>query len=126
MTKKELQTFEDRLQKMGYRKYPATINNANYAWFKAFGESKYAEGRSNYQIAFSIYDFSPYSDRDESIRKRPYRCTPSIILSRCIDERLDLEINSVNIDNPDIEHIEKLAKSFYEWADKNELFALEK
>jgi hypothetical protein len=119
MTKQELQTFEGRLQKMGYRKYPATMNNADYAWFKSFGKSKHAENRSNYQIAFSIYDFSPYSDRDESLRKNPYGCSPSIRLSRCINERVDLEISSVNIDKTDIESIEKLAHSFYEWADKN-------
>lgn len=119
MTLQELQTFEERLQKMGYRKYPATMNNADYAWFKSFGKSKHEEDRSNYQIAFSVYDFSPYADRDERIRKNPYSCSPSILLSRCIDERVDFEISSVNIDKTDIEHIEKLAQSFYEWADKN-------
>lgn len=119
MTKQELQTFEDRLQEMGYRKYPATMNNADYAWFKSFGESKYKEGRCNYQIAFSIYDFNPYIDRDVYLRKNPYSCSPSILLSRCIDERVDLEISSVNIDKTDIEHIEKLAQSFYKWVDKN-------
>lgn len=119
MTKQELQIFEDRLQEMGYRKYPATMNNADYAWFKSFGKSKYKEGRSNYQVAFSIYDFSPYAYRDENLRKNPYRCSPSILLSRCIDERVDLEVGSLNIDKTNIEHIEKLAQSFYEWADKN-------
>lgn len=119
MTKQELQTFEGRLQKMGYRKYPATMNKADYAWFKSFGKSEHAENRSNYQIAFSVYDFSPYSDWDENLRKNPYSCLPSIRLSRCINERVDLEISSVNIDKTDIESIEKLANSFYEWADKN-------
>ena len=119
MTKQELQTFEDRLQEMGYRKYPATMNSADYAWFKSFGKSEHAENRSNYQIAFSIYDFSPYVNRVESLRENPYNCTPSMLLSRCIDERVDLEISSINIDKTDIESIEKLAQSFYEWADKN-------
>ena len=119
MTKQELQTFEDRLQEMGYRKYPAMMNNADYAWFKSFGKSKHEEDRCNYQIAFSIYDFSPYAYRDDSLRKNPYSCTPSILLSRCIEERVDLEISSINIDKTNIEYIEKLAQSFYEWADKN-------
>lgn len=119
MTKQELQTFEDRLQEMGYRKYPATINNADYAWFKSFGKSKQEEGRCNYQVAFSIYDFSPYAYRDDNLRNNPYSCTSTILLSRCIDERVDLEISSINIDRTNIEHIEKLAQSFYEWADKN-------
>ena len=46
-------------------------------------------------------------------------CTPSILLSRCIDERVDLEISSIGIDRTNIEHIEKLAQSFYEWAELN-------
>lgn len=100
---------------MGYRKYPA-FNNSDYAWYKSFGKSKYEERRVDYQIAFSIYDFSPYAYRDENLAKNPYSCTPSVLLSRTIDERLDLELGTINY--MDIEKVEKLAESFYEWAEK--------
>lgn len=95
------------------------MNNADYAWFKSFGESKYEEDRSNYQVAFNIYDFSPYVSRDINLKENPYSCSPSILLSRCIDERMDLDISSILIGQTDIEYIENLAQSFYEWVDKN-------
>ena len=118
MTKKVLDKFEKELEKRGYRLH-MPYNRADRCWFKSFGESKHEEDRSNYQIAFSIWDFSPYIDRDDNLRKNPYSCSPSILLSRCIDERVDLEISSINMDKTNIECIEKLAQSFYEWADKN-------
>lgn len=119
MTKQELQTFEYILKERGYRKYRTLMNDADYAWFKSFGESKYEEDRSNYKVAFSIYDFSPYISKDINLKENPYSCSPSILLSRCIDERMDLEISSIAICKTNIEYIENLAQSFYEWADKN-------
>ena len=119
MTKQELQIFEDRLQEMGYRKYPATMNNADYAWFKSFGKSKHEEGRCNYQVAFSIWDFSPYAERDTSLKKNPYSASAAILLNRCINERVDVEISSVNDDRyKSIDYIERIAESFYNWAEK--------
>ena len=116
MNKEELNKLECELQERGYSKYPAP-NNADYAWFKSFGQSEYSDGRSNYQIAFSIYDFSPYAYRDENLAKNPYSCTPTILLSRTIDERYDLEMGT--IDYKDIDKVEKLAESFLYWAKSN-------
>lgn len=118
MTKKELDKFEKELEKRGYRLH-MPYNCADRCWFKSFGESKHEEDRSNYQIAFSIWDFSPYADRDASLKKNPYRASVAILLSRCIDERVDVEVGLVNDKRcKDIDYIERLAESFYNWAEK--------
>lgn len=118
MTKQELEQFEKELKEKGYRKYPP-YNRADRCWFKSFGESKHEEGRCNYQIAFSIWNFGPYADRDENLRKSPYSVSASILLSRCIDERVDVEVGSVNdVKYKNIDYIESLAESFYQWAEK--------
>lgn len=118
MTQKELDKFEKELKEKGYKKYPP-YNRANRCWYKSFGESKHEEDRSNYQIAFSIWDFSPYAERDVNLKKNPYSASVAILLSRCIDERVDMEVGSVN-DNryKDIDYIERIAESFYQWAEK--------
>lgn len=117
MTKKELDKFEKELEKRGYRLH-MPYNRADRCWFKSFGESKHEEDRSNYQIAFSIWDFNPYADRDVNLKKNPYRTSVAILLSRCIDERVDVEISSVNDkEYKDIDYIERIAESFYQWAE---------
>lgn len=118
MTQKELDKFEKELKEKGYKTYPP-YNRANRCWFKSFGESKHEEDRSNYQIVFSIWDFSPYADRDENLRKNLYSVSVSILLSR-YDERVDVEVGSVNyVRYKNIDYIESLAESFLQWAEKN-------
>lgn len=116
MTREELDKFEIQLNERGYKKYPA-MNNADYAWYKSFGKSDYEESRSNYQICFSIYDFTPYAYRDENLRKNPYSCSPTILVSRTIDERCDLELGTINY--LDIDMVELLGDSFYKWVEHN-------
>ena len=116
MNEKQLKKFEAELEKRGYRKYSA-YNSADYAWFKSFGKSQYQEGRSNYQIAFSVYDFSRFGDRDAYLKKNPYRCLPAVMVSRTTNERLDMEL--ATIDYKEIERVEKVAESFYQWAEQN-------
>lgn len=118
MTKEELDKFEKELEKRGYRLH-MPYNRADRCWFKSFGESKHEENRSNYQIAFSIWDFSPYAERDVNLKKRPYSVSVAILLSRCIDERVDVEVGSVNDEKyKNIDYIERIAESFYNWAEK--------
>ena len=118
MTKEELDKFEKELEKRGYRLY-MPYNRADRCWFKSFGESKHEEDRSNYQIAFSIWDFSPYADRDVNLKKSPYSTSVAILLSRCIDERVDVEVGLVNNKRyKDVDYIERMAESFYNWAEK--------
>ena len=112
MTKEELYKLEERLKERGYYKQ-ASINSADYAWMKSVGESKYEEGRCNYIVVFSIYDYSKYNHSATNT----HTCVPSIMLSRTIDERFDLDISTTYCN--DIDKVESLAERFLEWAEQN-------
>lgn len=126
MTKKELETFELELSSRGYKKYPS-YNGAKYAWFKSFGESEYEEDRSNYQIAFSVWDFSEYAHRDNCLKENPYSVSPEVLVSRTIDERVDLALSTTMVSDftkrenyaTNITEVERLADSFFKWAENN-------
>ena len=95
------------------------MHNADYTYFKSFGKSKHEEDRSNYQIAFSVYDWRKYIDRDERLVERPYSIDTKILVSRVVDESLDLGISNTQYDNPNIVDVEALAEKFFEWVENN-------
>ena len=67
MTAKELKAIETELQKRGYRKYVEYLtSNETYAWFKTFDKEKDDDDYviSGYQIAFRVWDFRKYVDRN--------------------------------------------------------------
>ena len=112
MTKEELYKLEERLKERGYYRQ-VSINSADYAWMKNIGESKYEEGRCNYIIVFSIYDFTIYNHSATNT----HACVPSVMLSRTIDEMFHLHISTTYCN--DIDKVESLAESFFEWAEQN-------
>ena len=121
MTHEEYNRFTEELQRRGYRKYPSprySIHRENYAWFKSFGESQFEEDRSNYQICFDVIDFSPYADREPRFKEAPYGIEPLVLISRTIDERVDLHLSYTKVDDNNIDEIERLAESFYRWTEK--------
>lgn len=121
MTHEEYNKFCEDLKQRGYRKYPSprySIHRENYAWFKSFGESKFEEDRSNYQVCFDVFDFSPYADREPFFRDSPYSIEPQILISRTINERVDLHLSHIKVDDTNIDEIERLAESFYKWIEK--------
>ena len=119
MTHEEYNKFCEDLQSRGYRKYPSPrFERGTYAWFKAFGESAYEEDRSNYQVCFDVFDFSPYADREPRFRTDPYSIEPQILISRTVNERVDLHLSYTKVDDTNIDEIERLAESFYRWAEK--------
>ena len=119
MTHEEYDKFTAELQRRGYRKYPSPrFDSDDYAWFKSFGESQFEEDRSNYQVCFDVFDFSPYADRDPYLKENPYGIEPQILISRTIDERVDLHLSYTKVDDQNIDEIERLAESFYRWAEK--------
>ena len=120
MTQEEYNRFAEELRQRGYRKYPSPrFRKDDWAWFKSFGESEYEEDRSNYQICFDVFDFSPYADREPFIRDSPYSIEPQILISRTIDERVDLHLSYTKVDDTNIDEIERLAESFFQWAEQN-------
>ena len=119
MTHEEYNRFAEELQQRGYRKYLSPRGRKDdWAWFKSFGESKHQEGRSNYQICFDVTDFSPYADREPFFRDNPYGIVPLVLISRTVDERVDLHLSHIKVDDSNIDEIERLAESFYRWAEK--------
>ena len=119
MTREEYNKFTKELENRGYRQYPP-VDNADETWYKAFGRGNnpYDEYRSLYQIAFSIWNFGKYSHRYEFFKKNSYSVHPTIMVSRTIDERVDLELGHVE-GNDDIERVEKLGESFMSWVNDN-------
>ena len=119
MTHEEYNRFAEELQKRGYRKYPSPrLRKDDWAWFKSFGESKHQEDRSNYQVCFDVVDFSPYANRDTFLRENPYGIEPLVLISRTVDERVDLHLSHIKVDDTNIDEIERLAESFYNWVEK--------
>ena len=119
MTHEEYNKLVAELQQRGYRKYLSPRGRKDdWAWFKSFGESKHQEGRSNYQVCFDVIDFSLYADREPRFKVRPYGIEPQILISRTIDERVDLQLSYTKVDDTNIDEIERLAESFYKWVEK--------
>ena len=119
MTQEEYNKFTEDPKQRGYRKYPSPrFRKDSWVWFKSFGESKHQEGRSNYQICFDVTDFSPYAHRDSFFRENPYGIEPLVLISRTIDERVDLHLSHAKVDDNNIDEIERLAESFFKWAEK--------
>lgn len=119
MTQEEYNKLVDELQQIGYRKYPSPrFRKDSWAWFKSFGKFTYEEGRSNYQVCFDVIDFSPYANRDPSFRDNPYGIEPLILISRTVDERVDLHLSHAKVKENNIDEIERLAESFFKWVEK--------
>ena len=119
MTHEEYNRFAKELQRRGYKKYPSLrFSKDDCAWFKGFGESKHQEDRSNYQICFDVINFTPYADREPHFRDNPYGIEPSVRLSRTTNERVDLHLSHIKVDDTNIDEIERLAESFYSWIEK--------
>ena len=122
MTHEEYNKFCEDLQSRGYRKYFSprySRDRDDYAWFKSVGESAYEEDRSNYQICFDVFDFSPYADREPYFREHPFSIEPMILVSRSVNERVDLHLSHCGLEDTEIDEYERLAESFFQWADKN-------
>ena len=118
MTQEEYDKLIKQLEEKGYRKYPS-ITNADFAYFKGFGKSEYEDSRSNYQVCFDCYDFGKYADRDPFFKREPWSVAPIILISREVNERVDLNLSSASVKDKSIEYIEQLGESFYKWVEQN-------
>ncbi len=118
MTREEFSKFEDEIRERGYRKY-SSAKNADFAYYKGFGKSEYEDGRSNYQVCFDCYDFDKYADSEPLFKREPWSVAPMILISREVNERVDLNLSSATLMEKGIEYIEQLAESFYKWVEEN-------
>lgn len=118
MTQEEYDKLIKQLEGKGYRKYPS-IREADYAYYKSFGKSEYEDSRSNYQVCFDCYDFGKYADREPFFKREPWSVAPMILISREVNERVDLNLSSATMMEKGIEYIEQLGESFYNWVEEN-------
>lgn len=118
MTQEEYDKLIKHLEDKGYRKY-SSITNADFAYFKSFGKSEYEDGRSNYQVCFDCYDFGKYADRDPFFKREPWSIAPMILISREVNERVDLNLSSATMMERGIESIENIGESFFKWVEQN-------
>ena len=117
MTHEEYNKFEKQLTERGYRRFERSLNNEDWNYFKSFGKSKKEDSRSNYQICFSIFDFSQYAHNDDTLRKNPKSFMCYVLVSRTVDERIDLML--VSGGRITIDDAEKRAESFFHWVEEN-------
>lgn len=67
MTQDELNAIEAELEKRAYKKWTTCLTSTeSYAWFKSFDKEKDDDGEviNGYQIAFRVWDWRRYMDRD--------------------------------------------------------------
>ena len=115
MTHEEYDKLVTELQRRGYRKYLSPRGSKDdWAWFKSFGESQFEEDRSNYQVCFDEADFSSCAGRENI----SYGINSLILISRTVDERVDLHLSHAKVKENNIDEIERLAESFYKWVEK--------
>lgn len=110
MTADELQTLESELQKRGYRKLIRAItDNETYAWFKSFDKETDEDGHliSGYQVAFRVWDWRPYQNRDPYMHPYGFGFWTSPLGT---DSRVDCESNWEPI--CDIDTFERMAAEF--------------
>ena len=119
MTQEEYNKLVTELQRRGYRKYPSPrFMKDSWAWFKSFGKSAYEEGRSNYQVCLDVIVFSSYADCEPRFKEASYGIEPLVLISRTVDERVDLLLSHAKVKGNNIDEIERLAESFYKWVEK--------
>lgn len=119
MTQEEYNKLTEELQHRGYREYLSPRGEKDdWAWFKSFGKSEHQEGRRNYQVCFDVADCSPYANREPHFRTEPYGIMPLVMISRTTNERVDLHLSHIKVDDSNIDEIERLAESFYQWIEK--------
>jgi hypothetical protein len=120
MTRKEYDNFCEILESRGYKKHSSPrCEKDEYAWYKAFGESEHEENRSNYQMCFDVFDFSEFAYRDKHIADSPFSVSPTVLVSRSADERIDLHLSFTGYEKTDVDALEELAASFFNWVVSN-------
>lgn len=67
MTAEQLKTIEAELQKRGYKKWTTALTSSeDWAWFNSFDKEEDEDGdlTNGYQVAFRVWDFRRYADRN--------------------------------------------------------------
>lgn len=120
MVKDKFVKLEESLVKRGYKKYMQHWHHEDYVIGKGFhkNDNKFEEDRNAYQILLSIYDYSlrhEFNLSDEE-RKR-VGIQIYVDVSRTSSESFEMTFSWD--DDTDIEKIEEIAESFYQFISDN-------
>lgn len=127
MTKEELLKVIDELASHGYiknfsdeeldSKLMETYSGFTTYMYKVITrrDCEYGASRADNVLQYRIWSFEPYKDRVPS--KSLYSLEPVVMISRNIDERIDLHIEDYN--KRTIDECEEIAKSFGVFCDSN-------
>lgn len=116
MSKEELDIFEDKLSKAGYKRHTVALSaHEDWGWFKSFFEEDGTsdddeEKKRKTMIEFRVWDFGKYKTEDPYIKNNPYSID-TLIIDGDSSYRIDLEITSPKFD---IKTTESLAHALHE------------
>lgn len=103
-----MQSFEQKLLSLGYKKWTQCIHGEDYDVSKVVRDN---EGEDKYQIIFRFWDFTKYLENEER-----YECSVDLVIMPCLDGRADLMVSSFSDKvHLDIERMEKLAEDYYDF-----------
>lgn len=116
MLKEKFVKLEESLVKRGYKKYMQHWHHEDYVIGKGFhkNDNKFEEDRNAYQILLSIYDYSLHHEFNLSDEERKHvGIQIHIDVSRTSSESFEMTFSWD--DDSDIEKIEEIAESFYQF-----------
>lgn len=116
MLKDKFVKLEESLIKRGYKKYPQHWNREDYVIGKEFhkNDNKFEEDRSAYQILLSIYDYGlRYGINLSDEERKRVGIIIHLDVSRTSSELFEMTFSWD--DDTDIEKIEEIAESFYQF-----------
>ena len=109
MTNKEYEDYIEVLKRRGYKFCGSRYDNPYYYKVMECRKDEDGDSRAVCQLVFNLYE-----TEDNRFGKTYYSIEPVVMVSRNIEERLDLTISHPK---RSIEECERLAKEFMLWVD---------
>ena len=109
MTKQEYNAYIEALKAQGYKFGGSWYNKPYYRKAIEYREDGDGNRRAVCQLVFNLYE-----TEDNRFGKTYYSIEPVVMVSRNIEERLDLTISHPK---RSIEECERIAKEFMKWVD---------
>ena len=122
MNKEQFDKFSKELTKNGYKRIDPTVNSRGEKivtsqqpyWLKVvvYRPDRDGDNRAVVIVRYKEWDLSPYALHIE----HRYSYSPSICISRNVDEMYDIDITAPR---PSIQELEEMAVKFFDFFDQN-------
>ena len=109
MTKQEYEDYIEAFKRRGYKFYISMYDNPCYYKVIEYRKDEYGDSRAVCQLLFYLYE-----TEDNRRGEMYHSIEPVVMVSRNIEERLDLTISHQKLS---IEECERIAKEFMKWVD---------